>query len=181
MATPRFSTATAPAFDPTREGLGVRFPRATHQYIWTWEGWMYLAAVMEVFNREIIGWSLRNKLKKELVTSALRKALLKRSPKSGLIFHSDRGSQYGSKEMGKILNAWNIRQSMSSCYKNAMMESFFGSLEIDLILNETFHTRDCAKKSIFEYIEMFYIRHKRHSDLNYLSPLEYYKQASQTY
>jgi len=151
-------------------------------YIWTWEGWMYLAAVMEVFNREIIGWSLRNNLKKELVTSALRKALLKRSPKSGLIFHSDRGSQYGSKEMVKILNAWDIRQSMSkSCYKNAMMESFFGSLETELVLTETFHTRACAKKSIFEYIEMFYNRHRRHSALNYLSPLEYYKQASQTF
>ena len=137
---------------------------------------------MEVFNREIIGWSLRSNLRKELVISALRKAFLKRSPGSGMIFHSDRGSQYGSKEMVKILNAWNIRQSMSkSCYDNAMMESFFGSLETELILTETFHTRERAEKSIFEYIEMFYNRQRRHSALNYQSPLEYYKQASQTY
>jgi len=151
-------------------------------YIWTWEGWLYLAAVMEVFNREIIGWSLRPYLKKELLTSALRKALFKRNPQPGLIFHSDRGSQYGSEEVVKMLKVWEIRQSMSlSCYNNSMMESFFGSLERELLFNEIFHTRAQAKRSIFEYIEIFYNRRRRHSSLNYLSPFEYFKHASQTY
>ena len=151
-------------------------------YIWTWEGWMYLAVVMDVYNREIVGWALFDRLKKELVATALRKALLKRDPAPGLIFHSDRGSQYASHLVRKILNARGIRPSMSGkgdCFDNAMMESFFSSLKKELVRLETFHSKDKALRSLFEYIEVFYNRQRRHSALNYQTPLEYYREACQ--
>ena len=151
-------------------------------YIWTWEGWMYLAVVMDVYNREIVGWALHDRLKKELVAIALRKALLKRDPAPGLIFHSDRGSQYASHLVRKILNARGIRPSMSGkgdCFDNAMMESFFSSLKKELVRFETFHSKDKALRSLFEYIEVFYNRQRRHSALNYQTPLDYYREACQ--
>ena len=113
-------------------------------YIWTWEGWLYLAAVMDVYNREIVGWTLYKRMTKELVANALLKALTKRDPEPGLIFHSDRGSQYASHRVRSILNAWQIHQSMSSkgdCFDNAIMESFFSSLKKELVHLRTFHTR----------------------------------------
>lgn len=152
-------------------------------YIWTWEGWMYLAAVMDIFNREIVGWALNDRLKKDLVVHALHKAILERNPREGLIFHSDRGSQYASHEVRKILKARGIRQSMcgkGSCYDNAMMESFFSSLKKELVRLETFHSKEKAWRSIFEYIEVFYNRQRRHSALNYKTPVEYYLEATQT-
>ncbi len=152
-------------------------------YIWTWEGWMYLAVVMDVYNREIVGWALHDRLKKELVATALRKALLKRDPAPGLIFHSDRGSQYASRLVRKILDARGIRPSMSGkgdCFDNAMMESFFSSLKKELVRLETFHSKAKALRSLFEYIEVFYNRQRRHSALNYQTPLEYYREACQT-
>ena len=120
---------------------------------------MYLAVVMDVYNREIVGWALHDRLKKEFVAAALRKALLKRDPAPGLIFHSDRGSQYASHLVRKILNARGIRPSMSGkgdCFDNAMMESFFSSLKKELVRLETFHSKDKALRSLFEYIEVFY-------------------------
>ena len=111
-------------------------------YIWTWEGWLYLSVVMDIFNREIVGWALHNRLKKDLVINALRKAILARDPQPGLIFHSDRGSQYASYKVRKILKARDIRQSMcgkGNCYDNVMMESFFSSLKKELVRLETFH------------------------------------------
>lgn len=146
-------------------------------YIWTWEGWLYLAAIMDVYNREIVGWTLHERLTKDLVASALMKALQKRDPQPGLIFHSDRGSQYASQRIGSILKAWQVQQSMSStgdCFDNAMMESFFSSLKKELVHLQTFHSRDQAKICIFDYIEIFYNRERRHSALNYKTPLEYY-------
>jgi len=153
-------------------------------YIWTWEGWMYLAAVMDVYNRQIVGWSLSDRLSKALVVSALQKALQERNPCSGLIFHSDRGSQYASDKVKKILKAWQIQQSMcnkGNCFDNAMMESFFSSLKKELVHLMTFHSKDQARRSIFEYIEIFYNRQRRHSALNQKSPLEYYQDATQTF
>jgi len=146
-------------------------------YLWTWEGWLYLAAIMDVYNREIVGWTLYKRMTKELVINALLKALEKRDPEPGLIFHSDRGSQYASHRVGSILNAWQIQQSMSSkgdCFDNAIMESFFSSLKKELVHLRTFHSRSQAKSCVFDYIEIFYNRQRRHSALNHKTPLEYY-------
>jgi transposase InsO family protein len=153
-------------------------------YIWTWEGWMYLGAVMDVYNRQIVGWALHDRLNKALVVDSLMIALKERNPQPGLIFHSDRGSQYASHKVKKILKAWHIQQSMSNkgnCFDNAMMESFFSSLKKELVHLTTFHTKDQARRAIFEYIEIFYNRHRRHSALNQKSPLEYYQNAVQTF
>lgn len=152
-------------------------------YIWTWEGWLYMSAVMDVFNREIIGWALRERLTKDLVITAVRSAIVKRNPTNGLIFHSDRGSQYASNEVKKILKARDIRQSMSQkgdCYDNAMMESFFGSMKKELNRLETFYSKKQAWRFIFDYIEVFYNRQRRHSSLNYKTPVEYSSEATQT-
>ena len=149
-------------------------------YIWTWEGWLYLSAIMDVYSREIVGWTLYKRMTKELVVNALLKALAKRDPQPGLIFHSDRGSQYASQRVGSILNAWQIHQSMSSkgdCFDNAIMESFFSSLKKELVHLRTFHSRAQAKNYVFDYIEIFYNRQRRHSALNYKTPLEYYHEA----
>ena len=153
-------------------------------YIWTWEGWLYLAAVMDVHNREIVGWVLRDRLTKEIVVDALKNGLRKRAPQAGLIFHSDRGSQYASSEVRGILRMWHARQSMSgqgSCFDNAVMESFFSSLKRELVYLETFHTKDQARQSVFEYVEIFFNRQRRHSSLNQRTPLEYYLGATQAF
>jgi len=112
------------------------------------------------------------------------KALKRRLPQPGLIFHSDRGSQYASDKVKKILKAWSVRQSMSNkgnCFDNAMMESFFSSLKKELAHLMTFHTKDQARRAVFEYIEIFYNRQRRHSALNQKSPLEYYQNASKAF
>ena len=150
-------------------------------YIWTWEGWMYLSAVMDVYNRQIVGWALYDRLSKKLVVDALLSALNKRCPQPGLIFHSDRGSQYASNKVKKIVKAWHINQSMSdkgNCFDNAMMESFFSSLKKELVHLTTFHSKNQARRAVFEYIEIFYNRQRRHSALNQKSPLEYYQDAT---
>ncbi len=151
-------------------------------YIWTWEGWLYLAAVMDVHNREIVGWTLRERPTKDLVVDALLKGLRARAPQAGLIFHSDRGAQYASLEVRNLLRSWRARQSMGargSCFDNAVMESFFSSLKRELVHLETFHTKDQAQQSIFDYIEIFYNRQRRHSSLNQKTPVEYYRDAAQ--
>jgi putative transposase len=151
-------------------------------YIWTWEGWLYLAAVLDVHNREIVGWTLRDRPTKDLVVDALLKGLRTRTPEAGLVFHSDRGAQYASLEVRTLLRSWHVRQSMSgkgSCFDNAVMESFFSSLKRELIHLETFHTKAQARQSVFDYIEVFYNRQRRHSSLNQRSPMEYYREATQ--
>ncbi len=151
-------------------------------YLWTWEGWLYLAAVMDVHNREIVGWTLRDRPTKELVVDALLKGLRGRTPEAGLVFHSDRGAQYASLEVRNLLKSWHVRQSMSgqgSCFDNAVMESFFSSLKRELVHLETFHTKAQARQSVFDYIEIFYNRQRRHSSLNQRSPMEYYREATQ--
>jgi putative transposase len=151
-------------------------------YIWTWEGWLYLAAVMDVHNREVVGWTLRERLAKDLVVDALLKGLRMRRPGAGLIFHSDRGAQYASLEVRTVLRHWQARQSMGgrkSCFDNAIMESFFSSLKRELVYLETFHSKAQAQRAIFEYIEIFYNRQRRHSALNLKTPVEYYREAAQ--
>lgn len=142
-------------------------------YLWTREGWSYLAAVMDVYSRQIVGWDIGKRLTQDLVINALQRAVWRRKITDGLIFHSDRGSQYAGKAFRDMLSKHRMIQSMSgsgNCYDNAIMESFFHTLKTEHIYFERYDTRDDAKKSIFEYIEMFYNRVRKHSALNYKSP-----------
>jgi transposase InsO family protein len=145
-------------------------------YIWTAEGWLYLAAVIDLCSRMIVGWATADHLRAELPLAALRMALQQRKPAHGLLHHSDRGVQYACDEYQRLLAAQGITASMSrtgNCYDNALMESFFGTLKTELTHHETYSTREEARQSLFEYIEVFYNRKRRHSALGYRSPTEY--------
>jgi len=144
--------------------------------VWTKEGWIYLAVVMDIFSRKIVGWSIDSSLSTELVIRALMMALVHRNPGRGIIFHSDRGCQYTSSLFREILRNYGIVQSNSStgnCYDNAVTESFFHTLKTELIYWEKYQTKEEAKRSIFEYIEINYNRRRLHSTLGYLSPTEF--------
>ena len=145
-------------------------------YIWTQEGWLYLATVIDLFSRKVVGWSMDNHMKADLVNDALLMALWKRKPARGLIWHSDRGCQYASESHRKILDSHGIIQSMSrkgNCWDNSVAESFFRTLKTELTYHMKFKTREEAKKAIFEYIEIFYNKKRMHSANDYFSPEEY--------
>lgn len=145
-------------------------------YIPTNEGWLYLATVIDLYSRKIVGWSMSNTMKAELVNNALLMAIWTRKPAAGLIWHTDRGSQYVSDSHLKIIKQHNIIQSMSrkgNCWDNAVAESFFNILKTELTHQQKFKTREEARYAIFEYIEVFYNRVRIHSANNYLSPAEY--------
>jgi len=145
-------------------------------YIWTHEGWLYLAVVLDLFSRQVVGWSLNNRMSRQLVINALRMAIWRRQPLSGLIFHSDRGSQYCSNEFQKMLKIHGMVSSMSlkgNCWDNAVAESFFGSLKTERVFFSNYRTREEAKRDIVDYIEMFYNSYRRHSYLGYISPKEF--------
>jgi len=145
-------------------------------YIWTAEGWLYLATIMDLFSRKIIGWSLRDRLTKDLVIGALDMALKQRNLSSDLLLHSDRGSQYASELYQLLLLKHGILCSMSgkgNCWDNAVMESFYRTLKVELIYQNQYQTRREAQRDIFEYIEIFYNRERLHSSLGYYSPEEY--------
>jgi putative transposase len=145
-------------------------------YIATREGWLYLATIMDLFSRKIIGWSLRNRLTKELVIGALDMAVNKRNLSPDLLIHSDRGSQYASELYQLLLLKHGILCSMSgkgNCWDNAVMESFYRTLKVELIYQHKYETRRQAQRDIFEYIEIFYNRERLHSSLGYCSPEEY--------
>lgn len=145
-------------------------------YIWTDEGWLYLATTMDLFSRGVVGWSMDSRMKSSLVVSALDMALKAREPMDGLIHHSDRGVQYAAKPFQKALNSNGIVCSMSrkgNCYDNAVQESFYHSLKTELVHHEHYRTRAEARASIFEYIESFYNRVRLHSTLGYKSPLQF--------
>lgn len=147
-------------------------------YIWTDEGWLYLATVVDLFSRRIVGWSMDKTMKASLVNDALRMAIWKRKPKRGLLWHTDRGSQYASDSHRELLQEHGIIQSMSrkgNCWDNAVAESFFHTLKTELTHHVRFKTRGEAKQSIFEYIEIFYNKKRIHSSNDYLSPEEYEK------
>jgi len=142
-------------------------------YISTYEGWLYLAVVLDLYSRKVVGWSMGNRMTSRLVIDALEHAIVDRKPVDGLIFHSDRGSQYVSIDFRKSLKKHSIIQSMSgkgNCYDNAVAESFFHTLKTELVYWERYKTRSDAKSDIFKYIEGFYNRRRRHSYLNYFSP-----------
>jgi putative transposase len=143
-------------------------------YIPSGEGWLYLAAVLDCFSRKIVGWSMADHMETDLVSDALKMALLQRRPRAqDLVHHSDRGVQYASDEYQHLLNVHGIAASMSGrgdCYDNAMMESFWATLKTELVHQQKFTTHEQARGSIFEYIEVFYNRKRLHSSLGYVSP-----------
>jgi putative transposase len=142
-------------------------------YIPTGEGWLYLAAVMDLCSRRIVGWSMADHLRTDLVHDALSMALVRRHPPAGLLHHSDRGCQYACGDYQAMLADHGLTASMSragNCYDNAAMESLFGTLKTELVNQEHYPTREAARRSVFEYIEVFYNRVRRHSSLGYVSP-----------
>jgi putative transposase len=152
-------------------------------YISTLEGWLYLAAVMDLGCRRIRGWSMSDRLNKELALDALKMAICNNPVTSGIIHHSDRGSQYASTEYQKLLTDKGLIPSMSrkgNCWDNAPMESFFHTLKTEWVYGFKYNTRQEAKASLFEYIEIFYNRQRRHSALQYMNPCQYelYKMAA---
>jgi transposase InsO family protein len=145
-------------------------------YIWTWEGWAYLATVIDLASRRVVGWALADHMRAELVCDALRMAIVHRQPASGLIFHSDRGTQYTSSEFTGLLAEHKMIQSLSrpgQCWDNAVAESFFASLKLELIDRRSWATRTQVRRAVFDYIEVFFNRRRLHSSLNYLTPAEY--------
>ena len=147
-------------------------------YIWTREGWLYLAGVEDLFSRMVVGWSMAEHMESRLVVDALGMAVARRLPEEGLLAHSDRGSQYASEHYQMVLLEHGIECSMSGkgqCWDNAPMESFFATLKKELVFDEDYHTRAQARGSIFEYIESYYNLKRRHSALGYLSPVEFEK------
>ncbi len=150
-------------------------------YIRTWEGWLYLAVVLDLFSRSVVGWSMKPTLHSDLVVNALIMAVWRRKPKQKVIVHSDQGSQYGSDDWVRFSKEHNIDLSMSrrgNCYDNAVAEAFFGSLKKERIGRKIYRTREEARSDIFDYIEVFYNRVRRHSYLGQLSPYEYENQAA---
>ena len=151
-------------------------------YVPTREGWLYLACVLDLYSRKVVGWSMSERMTSHLVISALAMALRQRCPQAeGLLHHSDRGSQYASGVFQKLLIEHGITCSMSgkgNCYDNAAMESFFATLKKELVHQEDYRTREAARQSIFEYVEVFYNRERRHSALGYESPCTFEEAAA---
>jgi putative transposase len=144
-------------------------------YVPTWAGFLYLAVVLDVWSRKIVGWAMATHLRTSLVNAALNMAVTQRSP-ADVIFHSDQGCQYTSIEFGRRCREAGVRPSMGSvgdCYDNAMCESFFATLECELIDRSTFHNHDEARVAIFDFIEGFYNTRRRHSSIGYQSPVQF--------
>jgi putative transposase len=147
-------------------------------YVWTREGWLYLAVVIDLCTRQVVGWSMSSRMKAKLVCDALKMAIWRRRPKTGLIHHSDRGSQYASKVFRRLLKAHGIRGSMSrkgDCWDNAVVESFFGTLKQERVQWKSYQTRYEAQQDVLEYISMFYNSRRLHSYLDYMSPNDFEK------
>ena len=145
-------------------------------FIGTREGWLYLAIILDLFSRQVIGWSMSNRNNTELVQDALTMAIRRRGKIKDVIVHSDQGSTYASSDYQKQLSTNKLRCSMSrkgECLDNAVAESFFGSLKNELVYHEDYKTRSEARQSVFEYIEVFYNRKRRHAFLNYMTPVDY--------
>ena len=166
--------------------LGREFNRQRSNEVWTSdityirtsEGWLYLAAVIDIYSRKIIGWRLDKNLNSDLVEKALENALMDRRINKGVIFHSDQGIQYASESFRKLLRDNGFIQSMSrkgNCYDNAITETFFHTLKTELVNRTKYRTREEARRSIFEYIEIFYNRKRLHSAIGYNAPVEYEK------
>jgi transposase InsO family protein len=152
-------------------------------YVATKEGWLYLAVVLDLYSRRVVGWATSSRLLPNIAIKAFNRACRSRKPAAGAIIHTDRGSQYACNEFALLAACYGFRRSMNStgnCYDNAVMESFFHSLKSEWLSWHTFKTRDEAANSIFEYIETFYNRERRHSTLGFLSPVEYERRGTIT-
>jgi len=153
---------------------------ADFTYIWTAEGWLYVAAVIDLFSRRVVGWSMSATMTAELVTDALVMAIWRRGKPDALIHHSDRGSQYTSDQFQRLMADHGVTCSMSrsgNVWDNAAMESFFSSLKTERIARRIYRTRDEARADVFDYIERFYNTRRRHSTIGYLSPMEFEMKA----
>jgi transposase InsO family protein len=175
------TTDSAHAYPVARNLLDRRFAQPRPNRAWagditfiaTDEGWLYLAVVIDLCSRMVVGWSMSDSITSDLTRDALEMAIARRNPRAGLLFHSDRGVQYACDAYQKILRQHDIVCSMSrrgNCYDNAPAESFIGTLKTELVYHEHYATRERARQSIFEYLEVFYNRKRRHSSLGYLSP-----------
>ena len=145
-------------------------------YVWTREGWLYLAVVLDLFSRQIVGWTMSNRINRKLVMNALRMAIWRRRPAPGVMFHSDRGSQYCSHDFQRLLKTHKMTCSMSrkgDCWDNAVAERFFASLKTERVFPKNYRTREEARRDIIDYIEMFYNSKRLHSYLGYVSPREF--------
>jgi putative transposase len=152
-------------------------------YLPTRAGWLYLAVVLDLKSRALVGWAMRNTLEASLATDALTMALFRRKPGRGLLHHSDRGVQYAAGDYQEILRAHGITGSMSrkgDCWDNAVAESFFATLEWELIQDSDWHTHEEARRAVFDYIEVWYNRQRRHSSLGYKSPAEFERHLALT-
>jgi putative transposase len=171
---------TAPAPDLVERVFSASCPDALWvadiTYVPTWQGFLYVAVVLDVFSRRVVGWSMAGHLRTGLILDALEMAIAQRRPDEGLIHHSDRGTQYTSIAFGRRCREAGIALSMGSkgdCFDNAMAESFFASLETELIDRSSWRTRAEARLAVFDYIEVFYNPRRRHSALGYLSPADF--------
>ena len=154
-----------------------------HLSLWTDEGWLYLAIVLDLFNREVVGWSLKPRMSADLVIDALSMAWFRRKPASGLLHHSDRGSQYASHAFQEKLAEYGMLCSMSrkgNCWDNAPTESWLNSFKNERIFGERFASHEAMKATAIEYIEVFYNRTRLHSTLGYTSPLQFLKDWNAT-
>lgn len=181
------ASETPAALDLVKRNFSASQPNelwvADITYIPTWEGWLFLAAVMDVFTKRIVGWSMRDDLKADIVIDALGMAATMRHPRPGLIHHSDRGGQYRSLAFGKTLRDSEIIPSMGSrgdAFDNAPAESFMATIKTKLVYRHRFKTKDEARLAVFRYIEGFYNSLRRHSSLGYMSPAEYEKMLEDT-
>jgi transposase InsO family protein len=178
------TTSSQHAFPVAPNRLGQNFTAAAADRVWvadvtyiaTDEGWLYLAVVLDVYSRTVVGWAMAERMTRNLVIAALTMAIWRRRPSPGLIAHSDRGSQYASREYQQLLNRHGFLCSMSrkgDCYDNAAMESFFHTLKVEQVHDQRYRTREAARADLFEYIETYYNSIRRHSTLDYLSPREF--------
>lgn len=150
-------------------------------YIWTREGWLYLAVIIDLHSRRVIGWAVSNRLKKDLALRALQMAINLRRPAEGCIHHTDRGSQYCAHDYQKVLRQHSFKVSMSgkgNCWDNAITETFFKTLKAELIWRQTWHTRRQAEAAVFQYINGFYNPRRKHSALGYKSPLAFERKVA---
>ena len=154
---------------------------ADFTYIWTAEGWLYVAAVIDLFSRRVVGWSMKAEMSAQLVADALMMAIWRRGKPDALLHHSDQGSQYTSQQFQMLMNDNGVTCSMSrsgNVWDNAAMESFFSSLKTERVRRQLYQSRDAARADVFDYIERFYNTTRRHSTIGYLSPVEFEERAA---
>ena len=185
--TTRRGAEATPALDRVQRDFTAVAPNrlwvADITYIPTWMGFLYLAVILDVFSRRVVGWAMADHLRAALVVDALDMAIARRRPKVGVIHHSDHGSQYTSLTFGQRLHDAGIvasRGSRGDCYDNALMESFFATLECELLDGRAFPTHRMARSALFDYLEGFYNTERRHSALGYCSPMEYERRWTAT-